>query len=127
MNPQRLTCPRLPRPIYFLLLYLLLLGLGGAGFWLIEPRVHSFGQGVWLAFTTAATVGYGDIVPSTAVSRAFAGLVVLLGLAVLPVIGAGLATLTIKKQEREIEQELVQLINELRREVQALRNELAAK
>ena len=65
--------------MYSVLLCLAILGLGGAGFWLIEPKVSSLGDGLWLAFTTAATVGYGDIVPSTTASRVFAVLVVLIG------------------------------------------------
>ena len=50
---------------YLLLLSLGVFGLCGVGFWWLEPRVLSCGDGLWLAFTTAATVGYGDIVPST--------------------------------------------------------------
>ncbi|UUZ76510.1 potassium channel family protein [Polaromonas sp. P1(28)-13] len=55
--------------VYSLLLCLLILGLGGVGFWMVEPRVLTLSDGLWLAFTTAATVGYGDIVPSTPASR----------------------------------------------------------
>ncbi len=72
--------------IYSLVVCLLILLLGGTGFWLLEPRVDSLSDGLWLAFTTAATVGYGDIVPSTPASRVFAVLVVLLGLAVLSMV-----------------------------------------
>ena len=65
--------------VYSVFLALFIMGLGGVGFWILEPHVHSFSQGLWLAFTTAATVGYGDIVPSTPISRLFAAVVVLLG------------------------------------------------
>ena len=68
------------------LLALVIMFLGGLGFWWIDPRVNSFGDGLWLAFTTAATVGYGDHVPSTQASRAFAVVVVVLGLAVLSLV-----------------------------------------
>ena len=50
---------------------LALLGLG-PGFWWLEPRAETLGDGLWLAFTTAATVGYGDIVPTTPASKIFA-------------------------------------------------------
>jgi voltage-gated potassium channel len=53
--------------------------LGGVGFWWLDPHVKTLSDGLWLAFTTAATVGYGDLVPSTHASRAFSVLVVLLG------------------------------------------------
>ncbi|UUZ71409.1 potassium channel family protein [Polaromonas sp. P1(28)-8] len=55
--------------MYSLVLCLLILGLGGVGFWVIEPRAVTLSDGLWLAFTTAATVGYSDIVPSTHLSR----------------------------------------------------------
>jgi len=55
--------------IYSLGLCMLILGLGGLGFWVLEPDAETFSDGLWLAFTTAATVGYGDIVPSTHASR----------------------------------------------------------
>ena len=48
-----------------LLLALAILGLGGVGFWVIDPGIASLSDGLWLAFTTAATVGFGDVVPST--------------------------------------------------------------
>ena len=66
----------------FVLCVIILLG-GGWGFWAIDPAIDTFGDGVWLAFTTAATVGYGDLVPSTFASRLFAVAVFMLGLTVL--------------------------------------------
>lgn len=67
---------------YSLGLCVLILGIGGLGFWGLEPRAETYSDGLWLAFTTAATVGYGDIVPSTHASRFFAVVVVLMGLEV---------------------------------------------
>ena len=82
--------------LYSLVLCLLILGMGGLGFWMLEPRAHTFSDGLWLAFTTAATVGYGDIVPSTHASRAFAVIVVLLGLAVLSLVTASVAAMFVE-------------------------------
>jgi voltage-gated potassium channel len=44
---------------YPLALSLAILLLGGLGFWVLEPKVETLSDGLWLAFTTAATVGYG--------------------------------------------------------------------
>jgi voltage-gated potassium channel len=79
---------------------------------------------LWLAFTTAATVGYGDIVPSTHASRAFAVLVVLLGLAVLSLVTASLAAMFVETEERQIERDLMQEIGALRSEVRNLQTQL---
>ena len=96
--------------------------LCGLGFWWLEPRAHSFGDGLWLAFTTAATVGYGDIVPSTPAAKIFSGFVVLLGVAVLSVVTASIAAKLMQTQERQIEREI---LHDLHRQMQAIRAELA--
>ena len=106
--------------LYSLGLSLTILLLGGIGFWLLEPKVQTLSDGLWLAFTTAATVGYGDIVPSTHGSRAFAVLVVLLGLAVLSLVTASVAAVFVGHEERDIERELMKEIRALRAEVAAL-------
>lgn len=110
--------------LYSLVLCLLILSLGGVGFWVLEPRAHTFSDGLWLAFTTAATVGYGDIVPSTHASRAFSVIVVLLGLAVLSLVTASVAAMFVETEERQIERDLMYEIGTLRAEVRSLRDEL---
>ena len=114
---------------YSLLLCGVIMLLGGVGFWLLEPRVHTIADGLWLAFTTAATVGYGDIVPSTHGSRLFAVIMVLLGLAVLSLATASLAAIFVEKdveegEELQIEHQLMREIRHLREEVQSLRDEI---
>lgn len=110
--------------LYSLVLCLLILGLGGVGFWVLEPRALTLSDGLWLAFTTAATVGYGDIVPSTHASRAFAVVVVLLGLAVLSLVTASVAAMFVETEERQIERDLMHAIGALREEVLSLHREL---
>ena len=114
---------------YSLILCGAILLLGGVGFWLLDPGVHTLADGLWLAFTTAATVGYGDMVPSTHASRMFAVVVVLLGLAVLSLATASLAAIFVEKdveegEERQIEHELMREIRQLRQEVQSLRHDI---
>jgi voltage-gated potassium channel len=98
------------------------LGLCGLGFWWLEPKANTFGDGLWLAFTTAATVGYGDIVPSSPAAKIFAVFVVLMGLAVLSLVTASIAALLVQTEERRIEHEL---LRNLHRELQVIRDELA--
>lgn len=114
---------------YSLILCGAILLLGGIGFWLLDPGVHTIPEGLWLAFTTAATVGYGDVVPSTHASRLFAVVVVLLGLAVLSLATASLAAIFVEKdieegEELQLEHELMREIRQLREEVQSLRHEI---
>lgn len=96
-------------------LSLAVFALCGLGFWWLEPRVHSFGDGLWLAFITASTVGYGDLVPSAPASRIFAVFVVLLGFSLLSVVTASVAARWVRTEERKLEQALISdLHDELR-------------
>lgn len=103
---------------------LLMLTSAGAGFYWLEPNVHSYADGVWLAFTTVATVGYGDIVPSTPASKIFAVFIVLLGYAMFSLVTASIAALFVEEEEAGLERELHADIRALAREVAALRQEL---
>jgi len=110
--------------VQVIVLALLLLATAGAGFYWLEPNVHSYANGVWLAFTTIATVGYGDIVPSTPASKIFAVFIVLLGYAMFSIVTANIAALFVEEDEEQLEQELHADIRSLSREVHALRLEL---
>lgn len=112
--------------VYSLVMCLTIQIIGGIGFWLIEPRAKPLEDGLWLAFTTAATVGYGDLIPSTPASRMFAVLVVLLGLAVLSLVTASVAAMFVETEERQIERDLMQEIGHLRAQVHALATDLHA-
>ena len=114
--------------LYSLGLCNVILLIGGAGFWALEPDIHSLHEGLWLAFTTAATVGYGDTVPQTQAGRIFAVLVVLMGLAVLSLVTASLAAVFVERDvqvdERQIELDLLREIRALRHQVNALERRL---
>lgn len=101
-----------------------LLAVAGEGFYWLEPKVLSYADGLWLAFVTAATVGYGDLVPSTPGSRIFAGFIVLLGYAVFSVVTATIAAIFVGEDEKRLERELHADIRSLRQEIAALRDEL---
>ena len=115
---------------YLLLSATAVLVLCGVGFWWLEPKASSLGDGLWLAFTTAATVGYGDIVPSTPASKIFSVFVVMLGFGVLSLVTAAIATRWIETEERVIEREILRdmhhQMDALRHDINALRQDLAA-
>ena len=106
-------------------LALLMLSSAGAGFYWLEPSVESYPDGVWLAFTTIATVGYGDIVPSTAASKVFAVFIVLLGYAIFSIVTANIAALFVGEEEAKFERDLHSDIRALHQEVAALRELLS--
>jgi voltage-gated potassium channel len=100
-----------------------LLAMCGVGFWWLEPKAVTLGDGLWLAFTTAATVGYGDIVPSTPASKIFSVFVVMLGYGVLSLVTAAIATRWIETEERIIEREI---LRDMHREMMGLKQEITA-
>jgi voltage-gated potassium channel len=113
---------------YLVLTALGVLGMCGLGFWWLEPSARSFEDGLWLAFTTAATVGYGDIVPTTTASRIFSVFVVLLGLGVLTLVTAAIAAQLVESEERRIEREVLrdmhQQLRRVHEELASLRDEV---
>jgi voltage-gated potassium channel len=107
--------------VQVIVLALLMLTTAGAGFYWLEPSVKNYPDGVWLAFTTIATVGYGDIVPSTAASKVFAVFIVLLGYAMFSIVTANIAALFVGEEEAKFERELHRDIRVLHQELAALR------
>lgn len=105
-------------------LSMLMLLLAGLGFYFLEPTVRSFGEGIWLAFVTGSTVGYGDFVPTTTSSRVFAVIMVLVGFALLSMVTATISAFFIGADEKRLREELHQDIRRLHAEVRELREEL---
>ena len=60
----------------------------GYVFYLTEPEVNSFGDGIWWALVTVTTVGYGDITPSTTLGRFVASALMFLGLGLIATVTA---------------------------------------
>lgn len=106
------------------------LGLCGIGFYWLDPGIKSVNEGLWLAFSTAATVGYGDVVPSSTASRVFSVFVVLLGYGVLSLVTASIAAMFVGTQERKVEREILRdmhaQLKTVHEEIAELREELRA-
>jgi len=111
--------------VYLVGLGAAMLALAGAGFYWLEPTVRSYADGLWLAFESGATVGYGDIVPTTPSSRLFAAFMVLLGYALMSLVTAGIAAAFVGEDEKRMRRELHDDIKALRNEVGALRAALS--
>jgi voltage-gated potassium channel len=115
------------RLLQIVILALVVLAIAGEGFLLLEPKVHNYADGVWLAFITAATLGYGDFSPSTPASRIFAAFIVFLGYALFSIVTASISAILIGEDEKLLRQELHADTRMLRMEIAALRSELHDK
>ena len=94
--------------------------LAGAVFYWLDPAINSYWDGLWLAFITGTTVGYGDVVPSTGATRVFAALLVLLGVALISLFTANIVTFFVGREETHLREDLQRDIVELRKEIARL-------
>jgi voltage-gated potassium channel len=106
---------------------LLLLALG----WLFETvesdQDLTVGDGVWFSLVTAATVGYGEIVPSTTGGRVIGAVLMIVGIAFAGLLTGALAERFTRRQQREptTDQRLAELAARLERIEAALRTDRA--
>ncbi len=123
-------------PILMGITFLTLL-CAGAVFWWLDPAINTYWDGLWFAFVTGTTVGYGDLVPTTGATRVFAAMMVLVGVALMTLFTANVVSFFVdykKTQTRQMEGEVAELRDEIERLVGAgethvreeLRAELAA-
>lgn len=92
-----------------------------------EGAIQIFGDALWWSMTTITTVGYGDTFPVTTAGRAIAVALMLAGIAVLGVVTASFASWLVERvadAEQESDTATRDDINELRLEVQRLRDAL---
>ena len=79
----------------------------------IDPSIENVWQGIWWAWVTVATIGYGDIVPQSVAGKVFGAVVILFGVGFFSLLTAGFSAHFISRGEMEIEEEEVEEINRL--------------
>ena len=79
--------------------------LGASGLYVIErgqnESLTSFGDALWWAISTVATVGYGEIYPHTVEGRLIAVLLMLTGIGVISVFTATIASLFMIEEDED--------------------------
>ena len=94
---------------------------------LLDPGIDTPWDGIWWAWVTVTTVGYGDIVPLSAAGRAFAGLIILMGIGLFSMITATFAAFFISRQEEEMvstEAAMADRISQLEESIARMENKL---
>lgn len=71
----------------------------------IDPSIGTIWDGMWWAWVTMATVGYGDVVPHNAAGRLFGSLLILFGVVLISMLTANLAAFFIGGDVEKMEQE----------------------
>jgi voltage-gated potassium channel len=98
----------------------LVLLVAGAMFYWLEPTIHNYWDGLWLAFETGTTVGYGDVVPTTGASRMLAALTALLGVSLMSLYTANIVSLFVDTEDKALRRELQHDIHQLRAQIAQL-------
>ena len=93
------------------LFFTLMSGLLMAG---IDPAIENVWQGIWWAWVTVATIGYGDIVPQSFAGKALGAVVILFGVAFFSILTASFSAYFVSRGEVEIEEEEIEEINQLK-------------
>ena len=70
--------------------------------WLIDPEFAKFSNALWFSITTVSTVGYGDYAPESAGGRLVASVLMLTGLALIPVITSAVVAVLINQRNKDI-------------------------
>jgi voltage-gated potassium channel len=68
----------------------------------LDPAIKSPWDGIWWAWVTVTTVGYGDIVPESHVGRALASIIILFGMGLFAMLTASFAAFFIRQDEEKI-------------------------
>ncbi|MDO8465635.1 MAG: ion channel [Gallionella sp.] len=82
----------------------------------IDPSIGTVWDGMWWAWVTMATVGYGDVVPHNAAGRLFGSLLILFGVVLISLLTANMAAFFIggdvekmEKEEKEADRQLKEI------------------
>ena len=70
----------------------------------IDPAFKSPLDGIWWAWVTVTTVGYGDLVPSTTAGRIFGALLILMGIGLFSMLTASFSAFFIEQEEKALTQ-----------------------
>ena len=101
--------------IFFVLVF-------GYVFYLTEPGVNTFGDGIWWALVTVTTVGYGDITPSTTLGRFVASALMFLGLGLIATVTAIVsAKFTQNFVDTHTNDDVLEKLEELESEIEKLK------
>lgn len=81
----------------------LVTSLGGVLVAHFDPAFHSPWDGIWWAWVTVTTVGYGDLIPQSLAGRIFAVMLMLMGVGLIALLSATMAAYFRADEDREAE------------------------
>lgn len=95
----------------------------------IDPNVKTPLDGIWWAWVTVTTVGYGDIVPVSTAGRLFAAMLILMGIGMFTMLTASFAAFFMAEDEKDIlkiQAQNIKKLNEIENRMMLLEHKLDA-
>lgn len=80
----------------------------------IDPGISNPLDGIWWAWVTVTTVGYGDVVPVSNVGRLFSGVLILLGVGLFALLTANISAMLNRPDVEIMEQEENKILKQLK-------------
>jgi voltage-gated potassium channel len=99
---RSLSDNKLGTTLFTSVVIILLSGIFIAG---VDPNIPTFWDGIWWAWVTVTTVGYGDLVPISGAGRIFGAVLILMGLALLSVFIANFSAIFVQKEVIKVRKE----------------------
>lgn len=98
---------------YTLILSFLIVFISGALVSGFDPAIETVWDGVWWAWVTITTVGYGDIVPVSGLGKFFGSLLILLGIGLFAMLTANISAFLIGRDEDKEQLEILEKLNKI--------------
>ena len=97
----------------------------GFVFFVTEPQVKSFGDGMWWALVTITTVGYGDITPMTTVGRFVASVLMFVGLGLISSVTAIISVKFIQNfVDHHTNDDVLEKLDEMQKDLDELKKKI---
>ena len=91
-------------------------------FYIAEPDIKTFGDGIWWALVTVTTVGYGDITPATTLGRFVAGTLMFFGLGLIATVTAIVSAKFVQNYvDHHTNDDVLEKLEELESEIEKLK------
>lgn len=95
----------------------------------IDPNVKTPLDGIWWAWVTVTTVGYGDIVPVSTAGRLFGAMLILMGIGMFTMLTASFAAFFMAEDEKDIlkiQAQNIKKLNQIENRMMLLEHKLDA-
>ena len=100
-------------------------GFFGLLFYVSEPQIKSFGDGLWLALVTITTVGYGDIELATTLGRFVASALMFVGLGLIASVTAIISVKFIQNfVDHHTNDDVLEKLDEMQKDLDELKKKI---